>query len=186
MFVVSLTRCRKVASRLPPQEPRLVRAPPLILQRFTTHPSHLKPDCHGALLRAGIQRPKVTITADDPRLKRGKPFPDPFLLAAKELGYPIERCLVFEDSPSGIKAGVVSGAKTIAVCTSHPGWSSHFHFPSRRNDKLTSTNTSTNLVEKINDCGAHYIVPSLDCVHAYPQKDGTIRIGKFPDYLGSD
>lgn len=78
-------------------------------------------DCHGALLRAGIQRPTVTITADDPRLLRGKPFPDPFLLAAKELGYAIEKCLVFEDSPSGIKAGVVSGAKTIAVCTSHPG-----------------------------------------------------------------
>lgn len=41
--------------------------------------------------------------------------------AAEELGYPVEKCLVFEDSPSGIKAGVASGAKTIAICTSHPG-----------------------------------------------------------------
>ena len=81
----------------------------------------------------------MTITADDPRLKRGKPFPDPFILgpylpsrsgdlflnimivAAEELGYPVEKCLVFEDSPSGILAGVASGAYTIAVCTSHPG-----------------------------------------------------------------
>lgn len=99
-------------------------------------------DAHGALARAGIKRPKVTVTADDPRLERGKPFPDPFLLAAKvrlsictrpssliadfasyiqDLGIPIEKCLVFEDSPSGIKAGVVSGARTIAICTSHPG-----------------------------------------------------------------
>mgnify|MGYP001612791838 CR=1 len=92
--------------------------PPFLWFRFL--PS-LRTDCHGALLRAGIQRPKITITADDPRLKRGKPFPDPFLLAASELGFPIEKCLVFEDSPSGIKAGVVSGAVTIAVCTSHPG-----------------------------------------------------------------
>ena len=32
--------------------------------------------CYGALSRVGITPPKVTITADDPRLKRGKPFPD--------------------------------------------------------------------------------------------------------------
>lgn len=32
--------------------------------------------CYGALARVGITPPKVTITADDPRLKRGKPFPD--------------------------------------------------------------------------------------------------------------
>lgn len=89
-------------------------------------------DCHGALARAGIKRPKVTITADDPRLTAGKPDPAPFILAAKELGIPIEKCLVFEDSPSGIKAGVASGARTIAICTSHP-------------------------VEKINTQGAHYI-----------------------------
>lgn len=109
------------------------------------------PDCHGALYRAGITRPKVTITADDPRLENGKPHPDPFLLAAKELGIPIEKCLVFEDSPSGIKAGVTSGAKTIAVCTSHP-------------------------VEKISGYGAHYIVPSLECVHAFKKSDGGIKI----------
>lgn len=61
------------------------------------------------------ERPKVTITADDPRLKKGKPAPDPFLLAASELGYDIKKCVVFEDSPSGIVAGVASGAVTIAV-----------------------------------------------------------------------
>lgn len=108
-------------------------------------------DCHGALARAGIKRPKVTITADDPRLTAGKPDPAPFLLAAKELGIPIEKCVVFEDSPSGIKAGVASGARTIAICTSHP-------------------------VEKINSQGAHYIVPSLDCVHVKRMPGGRLRV----------
>lgn len=66
--------------RSPPLAPRRVS---LITQasrdglRLITTPH---PDCHGALARAGIKRPKVTITADDPRLKRGKPFPDPFIL----------------------------------------------------------------------------------------------------------
>lgn len=86
------------------------------MRRKTTLP----PDARsGALERVGITPPKVTITADDPRLERGKPFPDPFLLAAKELGYDCARCLVVEDSPSGIKAGVASGAHVIAVATSH-------------------------------------------------------------------
>jgi hypothetical protein len=37
--------------------------------------------------RVGIAPPPVTITADDKRLKAGKPALDPFLLAADCLGY---------------------------------------------------------------------------------------------------
>jgi len=107
--------------------------------------------CYGALSRVGITPPKVTITADDPRLKRGKPFPDPFILAAEQLGYDPKNCLVVEDSPSGIKAGVASGAKVIAVCTSHP-------------------------VEKINNCGTSYIVPDLEYVTIKVQQDGRLKI----------
>jgi len=74
---------------------------------------------HGCLSRVGIVPPKVTITADDPRLRVGKPTPDPFLLAAECLGYRASRCVVFEDSPSGIKAGVAAGGIFVAVSTSH-------------------------------------------------------------------
>ena len=87
----------------------------------------------------GITPPAVTITADDPRLRAGKPSPDPFLLAAECLGYRASRCVVFEDSPSGIRAGVAAGAVVIAVCTSH----------SR---------------EQIEECGAHFVVENLEYV----------------------
>ena len=92
------------------------------------------------MTRVGITPPEVTITADDKRLKNGKPFPDPFLLAAKELGYDAKNCVVFEDSPSGIRAGVASGATVIALCTSHER-------------------------QKIENCGAHYLVENMDKVH---------------------
>lgn len=89
------------------------------------------------MTRVGITPPPVTITADDKRLKAGKPAPDPFLLAAKCLGFDAKKCVVFEDSPSGIRAGVASGATVIAVCTSHER-------------------------SKIENCGAHYIVENME------------------------
>lgn len=95
------------------------------------------------MTRVGITPPKVTITADDKRLKAGKPAPDPFLLAAKELGFDAKKCVVFEDSPSGIRAGVASGATVIAVCTSHER-------------------------SKIENCGAHFLVENMEKVQCEP------------------
>src|SRR4051812_35670271 len=38
-----------------------------------------------------------------------KPDPEPYLLAARRMGVPPERCLVVEDSTSGVKAGKAAG-----------------------------------------------------------------------------
>ena len=40
----------------------------------------------------------------------GKPLPDLYLYAARQLGKPIERCLVVEDSLPGLAAGLSAGA----------------------------------------------------------------------------
>jgi HAD superfamily hydrolase (TIGR01509 family) len=55
----------------------------------------------------------VTVAAGD--IERTKPFPDPYLHAAKLLGVDIEQSLIFEDSPTGITAAVASGAFVVAV-----------------------------------------------------------------------
>ena len=55
----------------------------------------------------------VIVTGDTSR--RPKPFPDPYLQAAEELGVDIADTLVIEDSPSGLRSGVASGAVTLGV-----------------------------------------------------------------------
>lgn len=45
----------------------------------------------------------------------GKPFPDPFLKAAHDLGVHPKKCLVFEDGDPGIKAAEAAGMKWIRV-----------------------------------------------------------------------
>jgi HAD superfamily hydrolase (TIGR01509 family) len=44
-----------------------------------------------------------------------KPDPAPYLLAAHRLSIPIERCLVIEDSISGVTSGCAAGAPTVAL-----------------------------------------------------------------------
>ncbi|THV02999.1 HAD-like protein [Dendrothele bispora CBS 962.96] len=107
--------------------------------RYAVATSGAKTYAYGCMNRVGITPPPVTITADDKRLKAGKPAPDPFLLAAKCLGYDATKCIVFEDSPSGIRAGLASGATVIAVCTSHER-------------------------SQIEKCGAHFIVDNMESV----------------------
>ncbi len=62
---------------------------------------------------AGVPLPPVRITAED--VSKGKPDPEPFLVGAKMLGVTPQRCVVFEDSPSGGAAGKAAGAIVVAV-----------------------------------------------------------------------
>ncbi len=52
-------------------------------------------------------------------MKRGKPAPDVFLLAAQRLGVPAAQCAVIEDAPAGIRATVAAGMMAVAVATTH-------------------------------------------------------------------
>ena len=48
-------------------------------------------------------------------IERTKPFPDPYLHAAKLLDVDIEQCLIFEDSPTGLTAARASGAFVVGI-----------------------------------------------------------------------
>ena len=47
--------------------------------------------------------------------ERGKPYPDPMLLACKKLGLQPEECLCVGDSPYDLQSGHAAGCTTIAV-----------------------------------------------------------------------
>jgi HAD superfamily hydrolase (TIGR01509 family) len=49
-------------------------------------------------------------------MPRGKPAPDVYLAAAAHLGADPARCLVIEDTPTGVTAGVAAGAEVWAYC----------------------------------------------------------------------
>lgn len=48
-------------------------------------------------------------------IKRSKPDPEVFLLAAQRLGIPPENCLVVEDAEAGIQAALAGGMSVLGV-----------------------------------------------------------------------
>lgn len=55
----------------------------------------------------------VIVERDD--VARGKPFPDPYLLAAQRMNIPASKTLVFEDSKSGVTSAVAAKAECVGI-----------------------------------------------------------------------
>ncbi len=68
------------------------------------------------LIAAGIKVPAELVTAAD--VKRGKPYPDPYLLGAERLGFAPEDCVVFEDAIAGAEAAEAAAVGLIIGVTS--------------------------------------------------------------------
>jgi mannitol-1-/sugar-/sorbitol-6-phosphatase len=73
---------------------------------------------HSRLRAAELPIPDLLVSSDG--LERGKPDPECFLIAARQLEVDPARCVVLEDAPAGIRAGRAAGAPVIALRTTHP------------------------------------------------------------------
>jgi mannitol-1-/sugar-/sorbitol-6-phosphatase len=62
---------------------------------------------------AGLPLPPALVPAED--VPRGKPDPAGYVLAAEALGLPPADCVVFEDSPAGVEAGLAAGPIVVGV-----------------------------------------------------------------------
>jgi HAD superfamily hydrolase (TIGR01509 family) len=69
------------------------------------------------LRAAGLPVPKVLVTAE--QVEAGKPDPAGYLRAAALLGVDPSECLVLEDAPAGVAAGLAAGMTVIAVLTTN-------------------------------------------------------------------
>jgi sugar-phosphatase len=93
----------------------------------------------GRLRAAQLVVPERIISGD--MVERGKPDPEPYRRGAELLGFAAIDCLVVEDAPSGIAAGVAAGCPVLGVLGSYSE-------------------------AELRLAGAKWIVRSLDCVRS--------------------
>ncbi len=65
------------------------------------------------LTAAGLPVPERIISGE--MVERGKPDPEPYRKGAELLGFLPRECVVVEDAPSGVGAGVAAGCRVMAV-----------------------------------------------------------------------
>jgi sugar-phosphatase len=60
---------------------------------------------------AGLPRASILVTGED--VQNGKPFPDPYVVAAERLRVLPRSCAVFEDAPAGIASARAAGVEIV-------------------------------------------------------------------------
>ncbi len=96
----AIAGCDELLRRLPPQRWAIVTS---ASDRVARH----RLNC------AGLPLPAVLVGAED--VIKGKPDPEPYLLAAAWLGVAPADCLVFEDAPAGIESALRAGSTVVQV-----------------------------------------------------------------------
>jgi mannitol-1-/sugar-/sorbitol-6-phosphatase len=69
------------------------------------------------LAAARLPVPQTMICAEDVAV--GKPSPEGYVKAAAAMALEATQCVVVEDAPAGIAAGLAAGAQVLAVTTTH-------------------------------------------------------------------
>lgn len=100
--IVAIAGVRDLLLRLPPDSYAVVT-------------SGTRPLAQARLQYAGLPWPKHAVTAED--VVHGKPSPEPYLKGAALVGVAAVDCLVFEDTPAGIKSARAASMPVIALST---------------------------------------------------------------------
>ena len=71
----------------------------------------------GRLRSVGLPVPEVMVCGDE--VTAGRPDPEGYLAAARLLGVLPAACVVVEDAPAGVQAGLAAGMRVIGITTTH-------------------------------------------------------------------
>ncbi|KAF9361457.1 hypothetical protein BGX26_003201 [Mortierella sp. AD094] len=104
-------------------------------------------------VQTGLATPPILVTAS--HVTRGKPHPEGYISAAQQLGLDPKDCVVFEDAPSGIRAGIAAEAKAVI-----------------------GMNTGTMPLEHLIEAGASPVISSFEELDIKIGADGWIEITK--------
>jgi sugar-phosphatase len=105
---------------LPGVKALLQRLPP---ERWAIVTSATRRLLLGRLAGAGLPVPERLISGD--MVARGKPDPEPYRRGAELLGFTPDECVVVEDAPSGVGAGIAAGCRVLAVLGTHSAGELH-------------------------------------------------------------
>lgn len=100
----------------------------------------------GRLKAADLPLPDRLISGDD--VVNGKPDPEPYRRGAEILGLKPEECVVVEDAPSGVGAGLAAGCRVLGVLGTHTADELHeasWILPSLENLAVTASNSGLEL-----------------------------------------
>ena len=91
------------------------------LHRYSAAPmavaSNAEPANIDFVLNGAGLRHRFKVIVDGMQVHHPKPFPDVYLKAADELGIVPENCIVFEDSPAGVRAARAACSRVVGVET---------------------------------------------------------------------
>jgi sugar-phosphatase len=99
---------------LPGAKALLERLPP---ERWAVVTSATRRLVVARLAAAGLPVPERVVSGD--MVERGKPDPEPYRRGAELLGLAPAECLVVEDAPSGVGAGLAAGCRVLGVLGTH-------------------------------------------------------------------
>lgn len=97
--------------------------------------------------------PCISVIVERDDVARGKPYPDPYLLASKRLHLAPSRTLVFEDSRSGVTSAVTAGAICVGIGE-----------------------------DSLKECGAAIAIADFCNVTVIPQTEEKVVISFTPEY----
>ena len=86
-------------------------------ERWTIVTSATRPLLIARLQAAGLPVPERLVSGE--MVTRGKPDPEPYRMGAEMLRLAASDCLVVEDAPSGVRAGIAAGCRVLGVEGTH-------------------------------------------------------------------